>query len=287
MQAWQDFQRFLVALDGSGASRWALMEVLRLPAVEVVAAAVVPCWGGQASPDAELSGQRFCWHEPFGRALAEAQELGAQAGVTVATRQEEGEAYERLVALAKEAEVDAIVMGLKGRDLPPSALMGSTTARVIGHSPLDVLVIPEGASLSLKTVLLPTDGSRFSRQAAERAIRLCQASRGELVVVAALDAPPALAEVAPEIAWRLTRELEDLTQGICRRATALGTTARPYVRQGAAYRMIIEAAREQAAGLIVIGSHGRTGLKRLLMGSVTERVLASAPCPVLVVKKRP
>ncbi len=282
----QDFRRFLVGLDGSEASRQALSQVLGLPGVVITAAAVAPCWGGEPVAGEPLASVRFCWHEPAHRALAEAEALGARAGVAVATRLAEGEPYERLVALAQEERADAIVLGLKGRELPAGALMGSTTARVIGLSPVDVLVVPEETCLDLRKVLLPTDGSRFSRQAAARALRLCQAAGADLVVVAALDAPPVLHEVAPEVARRLRTELEELTASVCRQAADLGVAARPLVRQGAAHRIILEAARETAAGLIVLGSHGRTGLKRLLMGSVTERVLGSAPCPVLVVKKR-
>jgi nucleotide-binding universal stress UspA family protein len=48
--------------------------------------------------------------------------------------------------------------------------------------------------------------------------------------------------------------------------------------------VVVRTAREQRAGLIVTGSHGRTGLRRLLMGSVAEKVIGYAPCPVLIVK---
>ena len=54
--------------------------------------------------------------------------------------------------------------------------------------------------------------------------------------------------------------------------------------EGVAYAAIAELAQEQQANLIVMGSHGQTGLMRLLMGRVTERVIGHAPCPVLVVK---
>jgi nucleotide-binding universal stress UspA family protein len=54
------------------------------------------------------------------------------------------------------------------------------------------------------------------------------------------------------------------------------------VREGEAYRVITELAGKEKFGVIVMGSHGRTGLKRLLMGSVTEKVIGYAPCPVLI-----
>jgi nucleotide-binding universal stress UspA family protein len=103
----------------------------------------------------------------------------------------------------------------------------------------------------------------------------------------ALDLPPALHEVAPGVARRLCREAEVETAGICRQADALQVACERFIRPGSAHRVVLEVAREVRASLIVLGSHGRTGLKRLLMGSVAERVLGSSPCPVLVVKKRP
>ena len=68
-------------------------------------------------------------------------------------------------------------------------------------------------------------------------------------------------------------------------AASRGIIAEDFVREAeSADEVIIELARKANIDLIVMGSHGRTGLKRLLMGSVTERVISSAPCPVLVVK---
>jgi len=57
-----------------------------------------------------------------------------------------------------------------------------------------------------------------------------------------------------------------------------------YVGEAEADEAILKLARDEAADMIVVGSHGRTGLRRLLMGSVTEKVIGNAPCPVLVAR---
>ncbi|HID28438.1 MAG TPA: universal stress protein, partial [Desulfobacterales bacterium] len=57
------------------------------------------------------------------------------------------------------------------------------------------------------------------------------------------------------------------------------------MEQGSAFQKITDLAKEEKADLIIMGSRGRTGLNRLLMGSVTEKVIGHSPCPVLVVKK--
>jgi nucleotide-binding universal stress UspA family protein len=197
-----------------------------------------------------------------------------------------GEPHEAIVSTAKTRSSDLIVVGLKGARQSPAALMGSTTARVIGFSPVAVLVVPEHAALLLAKVLTPVDGSRYSQRAAAEALRICASQDGELVVVAVLDAPPGFAQEVPEVAADLVARLREVTTDVQRRAEHQGVPCQAAVLQGPAYQVITDEARRTGTGLIVMGSHGRTGLKRLLMGSVTERVIGYSPCPVLVAKGR-
>ena len=69
-----------------------------------------------------------------------------------------------------------------------------------------------------------------------------------------------------------------------KRADLEGLNTECFVREGEAYKAIIDLAKEKKTEMIVIGSHGKTGLKRLLMGSVVEKVIGHSHCPVLVVK---
>jgi nucleotide-binding universal stress UspA family protein len=266
------FQRVLVAVDGSPASLHAFEQALRLGG-DTVAIAV--------TPKAPALGPKA--HD---QVLAQAAALAQAAGVSLETLSDQGEPHERIAAAAESAGSNLIVVGLKGRGLPAAALMGSTTARVIGFSPMDVLVVPEPAGISLKKILLPTDGSRYSQKAAARALEICAARGGELKVIAVLDAPPGFLESAPQVAADLLAGLEKITAEVQGRAQELGLACQAEVLQGPAYQAITGEAGKWQAGLIVMGSHGRTGLKRLLMGSVTERVIGFAPCPVLVVKGR-
>ena len=175
-------------------------------------------------------------------------------------------------------------MGVTGRDALKLGLMGSTTARVIGLSRGEVLVVPPQATLGFEKLLLATDGSRCSREAAARALDLVQAYGGELTVVSALDLPPGFKEEMPEVAAEFLERLKGLVGEVAESAQGLGLKCQGHVRLGPAYRVITDLARELRVDLIVIGCHGRTGSKRLLMGSVTERVIGYSPCPVLVVK---
>jgi len=219
------------------------------------------------------------------RALTVAQELAQARGVTLERRVAVGRPEEVIVSLARAQGSDLIVVGRRGLGLPERVMMGSVTARIIGLSPVDVLVVPRHTRLALETLLVATDGSRYSRQAAWRAIQLAQVAGGFLHVLTVLDIPPGFEQEAPEVAAALRSGLEKLVAEVTGQAEDLKVKARGWVRQGPAYQEVVKLAQELPAHLLIMGSHGRTGLKRLLMGSVTERVIGHAPCPVLVVKK--
>lgn len=278
------YPRILAAVDGSPASLHALQEALRLANGGVTVIAVAPTSGlGAAASGRHLDAYR---QEAQTQALTAARELGQQAGVAVKTMEARGEPHEAIVAAARREDCDLIVVGLKGARQSPAALMGSTTARVIGFSPVAALVVPEHASLGFANILAPVDGSRHSRRAAAEAVRISASSGGELMVLAVLDAPPGFAAEMPEVAADLMARLREVAADVQGRAESQGAPCQAEVLQGPASRVITAEAQRLGAGLIVMGSHGRTGLKRLLMGSVTERVLGHAPCPVLVVKSK-
>ena len=276
------YSHILAAVDGSLPSQHALEQVLRLPDCRISAAAVVPPppeGFREVGPELEAR-----LRSPYERALASCQKWAAARGISVETLLGKGEPYEILSALARDHGCDLVVIGKRGQELPPGAQMGRVTERVIGYCPTDVLVVPVRGSLSLSRLLLPVDGSRFSRQAVTRALSLAAESSSTLLVVSVLDAPPGFMTEAPEVAQDLLTNLEDLVTGVAQKAAERSVTCQTRVAVGSAYRLIVDLAAEWEAGLIIMGSHGRTGLKRLLMGSVTERVVGQAPCPVLVVK---
>jgi len=199
----------------------------------------------------------------------------AKEGVTLEPRiRTSSSAYEGILEEAGEIQPDLIIMGRHGYTGLTRLLMGSVTARVIGHSPCHVLVAPRGVPLSFESLLIASDGSPFSEAAWNEALSLAKAMGSALIGVAVAtsdrDIPTA------------TEAVRHLEAAASQQGIALDTmilTGRP--EEG-----IVKAAEFKQASLIVVGSHGRTGLKRLLMGSVAERVIGHAKCPVLVVKKK-
>jgi len=207
--------------------------------------------------------------------LAAWQAEAAKQGVDLEPRiRTSSSAYEGIIEAAEALAPDAIVMGRHGFTGLARLLMGSVTARVIGHSPFNVLVVPQEASLSFRRLLMASDDSPYSAVAFQEALRIALRMGSALVTVSVApgdgDLPTAL-----EVTGKMEAE-----------AKAAGLALDTMVLRGKPSEAIIKAAQAKEADLIVLGSHGRTGLRRLLMGSVAERVIGQAKCPVLVVKKK-
>jgi len=195
-------------------------------------------------------------------------------GVTCETIAHEGEEpYRYIVEEASRLKADLIVMGRHGRTGLGRLMMGSVTARVVGHAGCNVLIVPRSAVFGCKKILIATDGSEFSNKAVHNATDLAAACGGEVVIVSVAQSGAEIKDA--EAAVKTAREIAE-KKGV-KKVSAVTPT-------GTAYDMIIDAAGRENVDLVVVGSHGRTGLRRLLMGSVAERVIGHAACTVLVVK---
>ena len=280
------YKKILAAVDGSESSRNALRQAFRLAVEEkcwITVTSVIPPYTG----DLDLTGVkdvRASLAKPCTDALEDAKRLAEEDRALIKTVCEEGETYERIVDLADAENADIIVMGRRGLRKVERAMVGSVTARVIGHTQRDVLVVPLGATLGWKRVLVGTDGSRFSQPAVDKAISFAQSYCGDLVVISVVDVPTEFYAEAPQAVEDMIRKAKQYTADVKKKAETAGVRAESYVGEAESWEAIVNLAREQAADVIVMGSHGRTGLRRLLMGSVTEKVIGYAACPVLVVR---
>lgn len=277
----------LVAVDGSVSSNNALRQTIEFAKhanCNVTAVAVVPHFEGEL----ELIGLRNmqeAFKEPGEKVLAQAREIAAELNVNMHTILAEGNAHEAIVDTALDRDCDLIVMGRRGLTRLERAFMGSITQRVIGYSPIDVLVMPYNSELKWDNILLAVDGSACSDVAANSAITLAHAYGSKLSIVSVVDVPPeAYAEAYGAIEKMISRSRE-VVGAIEVMASAAGVEAETFVREGITHEKIIDLADEQGTDIICIGSHGRTGLKKFLLGSVAERIIGYAKCPVLVVRQ--
>jgi nucleotide-binding universal stress UspA family protein len=151
--------------------------------------------------------------------------------------------------------------------------MGNVTARVIGHSPVNVLVVPRGGAIGFQRILVASDGSPYSEAAWKLALAMAKQANSQLIAVA----------VAPEEGDII--EAKAIIHRMLTEANRAGMPLKGVNPQGVAPDAgIVHQAIKNEVDLIIMGSYGRTGLKKLLMGSVTERVIGGSPCPILVVK---
>ena len=205
-------------------------------------------------------------------------------GVQVKTICALGQPYARLVELADDENSDLIVIGAKGMTSLKYALLGSVARKVIGFTPRDVLVVPEGAQIGWEHILLATDLSPNSKGAENRALELALAYQSKLSILSVMELPTCLYGEAGELGCSLPESRSQLLEELQDRAASWGITPEVIIKQGESYKLIVDTAKNLGADVIVMGSHGRTGLTRLLMGSNTEKVIGHAACPVLVVK---
>ena len=280
------YKKILVAFDGSESSKNALLQAFRLANDEecwITVASVIPSYEGEM----ELAGVkdiRAALRKPCDDALAEAEKIAKAEKALIKTVCEEGEIYERVVDLADSENCDVIVMGRRGLRRLERVLVGSVTARVIGHTKKDVLVVPGGTTVGWKNILLATDGSKHSDIAANKAINFAKSYGGELLVISVVDVPSEFYAEAPQVVDDMARKAKEFVAEIKKKAETFNIKTSTFTGEGESYEVITDLAKKEKSDVIIMGSHGRTGLKRLLMGSVTEKVIGYSPCPVLVVK---
>lgn len=138
----------------------------------------------------------------------------------------------------------------------------------------------------VERILLCSDGSEYSEGAVREGIRLAKRCSSPLLALTVLDYNPEFDSVAPQIMEQKEKDARAHLDAVQSRAKKDGIDCSTSVQKDEdAYRTIVEQAAKNKSSMIVMGRRGRTGLKRLMMGSVTARVIGHAPCKVLVVPK--
>ena len=145
--------------------------------------------------------------------------------------------------------------------------------------------------LSIRRILVPTDFSDGSRKALRYAVELARVCGSEILLVHVVESivlPPRLGlgpVVLPKHEPGIREQIAAALARLQKEEIPAAVASRTFLLDGRAYRQIADAARANEADLIVIATHGHTGLKHAVLGSTTERVVREAPCPVLVVRE--
>jgi universal stress protein A len=146
--------------------------------------------------------------------------------------------------------------------------------------------------MRIRNILYATDFSPASRAAFRRALAFASPGRatlwiGHVIAAAPLaDVRSAVPRVYLEMDEFLRRDAEKRLGALAKTARRAGARTQTLILRGVPHEAIAQAARRCRADLVVLGTHGRTGVSRLVVGSVAARVIATAPCPVLTVRSR-
>jgi nucleotide-binding universal stress UspA family protein len=144
--------------------------------------------------------------------------------------------------------------------------------------------------MQFRHIMAPTDFSEYSKQAVTSALELVQKFGAKLTILHVIELPPYPVEgyVPPSLSATFMDDLErqataDLAQ-LVPEATAANVEVARVIAVGTPYRKIIETAEAEQVDLIVMATAGRTGFSHLVMGSIAERVVRTATCPVLTIR---
>ena len=220
------------------------------------------------------------------RATTAVADRAAAVDVTATTAvvDAEGPVHRRILDYGDEHGADCIVMGTHGRTGLDRFVLGSVAERTLRESPVPVLTVHEETVVDrdLDAILVPTDGSAGAAAAAAHAVDLAVATGATLHVVHVVDVGVLPIDGSGAVLDELQRVGRQALDSVVERAEEADvSTIRASVLSGTPYRAISDYADAEAIDLVVMGTHGRTGFDRYLLGSVTERVVRLCDRPVL------
>jgi nucleotide-binding universal stress UspA family protein len=195
--------------------------------------------------------------------------------------------------------VDLIAMTTHARTGLPRWVLGSVASRVVSATDKPVFLVhptedTEDRTVALRRILVPLDGSNLAEEALSLATSLARAQNAKLILVRALEPPamvpadPSMRDLTTPMATQLgaveMQAAEFYMQDIAHELQRRNMVEQTVVILGDAAEVILDAAEINDVDLITMCTHGRSGVSRWVYGSVAEKVLHSAPCPLLLLR---
>jgi nucleotide-binding universal stress UspA family protein len=291
-----EIRRILCACDFSGYSGRALKQAVRIAAPfgsTVVALHVIPGSLPAVARGGAITNPALLDPEARDRTQARLRRFVASAGPAVRVEVEvrEGAPAQVILQCAAELRADLLVVGSHGRGGFEKWVLGSVTERVLRKARCPVLTVPARGALPagpalFGTVLWATDFSGAATAALPYGVALAGPDRARLLLVhvtshAPQPGPPG---APPDLATELQQRAREWLCGAVPEDARRRLAVEAIVTAGKAHREIVRIAAEAGAQLIVMGAQGADALDHLIFGSTAQRVLRSAPCPVLTVR---
>lgn len=230
--------------------------------------------------------------------MADIEKRAGQAGLSVRTSIEVGIPSQRIEAATPQTGANLIIMGTHGRTGLEHVLLGSTAERVVRIASCPVLTIksPAGASsqtavpaddLRFRRLLIPVDFSASSLEALEYGVQFARHVGAAVTILHALE-PVAYGldfTLGSSLQWRTQKAYVEgrleILRALC---TSSGVKADQVLKAGVPADSIRDYAAREQPDVVIMGTHGRRGISRMLSGSVAEAMLRQTPCPVLTVR---
>jgi len=266
-------EKILLSTDGTEHSEGAIREAIKFAAK--CSSKIYACMTHVSNPEYETIGSNYFKIEmdAANKHLDSIKTRAEKEGLSCETIfREETSVAQAIVEEAAAREADIIAIGRHGYQGIAKLLMGEVAAKVISDAHCKVLVVPKAAHIGYKKIMVATDGSPHAVAAVNEAIAIAQKTGSHLIVLSAI-----LNERELEEAKNNTNMALEMARKKDIPAEALTPTGKPS-------NVIVETAGGMGVDLIVMGTYGKTGIKKLLMGSSTEKVIGSAGCAVLVLK---
>lgn len=278
-----------IASHATTAAAW-LASSLDLP-VEVVNVANVRGYSqALAELDRVTENRREALREGGQQALDQARDRLADLGVTAKTQLVEGSPSDVLVDHAEDVDAWALVLGTHGRGGIARAILGSIADRVVRSARVPTLTVREPIESPHQhpdTILVPSDGSKAALAAGEKAIAWAQATGAQVDLLHAITPPlegdpylagdPRLEELHNEL-------VQEALTPLAQQATDAGVDHRQLEAHGRPHDVVLDRIEEGKADAVAMGTEGRGGLQRFLLGSQADKVIRASPAPVLSVR---
>lgn len=264
------YEDVLVATDGSDVADTATEQGIALARGPEATVHVL-----SVAPDDE----RRPLHEEFTEAVAEE---ARDAGRVVESTVREGRPADEILAYADERDVDLLVMGTHGRTGLQQVLVGSVALEVIREARRPVCTVSPAATVteSVEDVLLATDGWSGSAAATDHALTLAGAADARLHALYAVDVESEVSETLEAFEEHGTQTTMDVVD----QAESGGIEATRRVEQGRPHETVLAYADAEDVDLLVMGTESKSTLERLVVGSVSQRVVPNASVPVITVR---
>ena len=278
--------KVLLATDGSGDAELAATTAASLAKTTSSELHVVHVWRPVPSVHFDALIRQEMSREAQEILDAQVKKIEGLGATVTEVHLREGDASEEIVALAAEIGVGLAAVGSRGRGRIRRLLMGSVSDAVVRHAHCPVVVARWKPVAFPAKILLATDGSEEATLATQTATDLGERTGSELHVVHVGEIPPT--HYPDRYEYRALyeedeREARQLLEAQIEKIKA--TVAQAHLRIGRADEEVVVLAEELGVDLIAMGGRGLGGVRRALMGSVSDSVVRHAHCPVLVARK--